>query len=189
MRSKSQAFPIRRFVALFILLLAGLALWLANPAAHAQTVVGYPNQGNQSITGVVSKGPGQADVTITGVALKSSLSYCLVGVGRGHWHAKKLDGNTQFDLTKVACAKPEGGKVIVSIRLDAKYYQQGGVTMGYVPVSVQSNGMLVDWQAYPAGSQKFEKNDGKQADIIAIHWTADGYATIATAPQALNIND
>lgn len=187
--SKSQAFPFRRFVALSVLLFIGLALWLANPAVHAQTVAGYSGSG-QAITAITSKGPGQADITITGVQLKSTLSYCLVGVGRGHWHAKKLDGNTQFDLSKVACAKPEGGKVIVSIRLDPKYYQSSGVTIGYVPVSVQqANGMLVDWQAYPAGSQKFEKQDGKQGDIIAIHWTADGFASAATAGQAQSIND
>ena len=187
MRSKSQAFPIRRFIGLSFMLFVGAMLWFAT-VAQAQTVAGYSGS-SHTITGVVSKGAGQAEVTITGVQLKQSLSYCLVGVGRGHWHAKKLDGNTQFDLSKIACAKSEGGKVSVPIRLEAKYYQSGGVTIGYVPVSVSANGMLVDWQAYPAGSQKFEKNDGKQADIIAIHWTADGFATIATAGQALNIND
>ena len=188
MRSTTASFPVSRFIAAMLMLVIGAVLWLTTSMARAQTVAGYGGSG-QAITAVTSKGPGQADIAITGVQLKSTLSYCLVGVGRGHWHAKKLDGNTQFDLSKVACAKPEGGKVIVSIRLDPKYYQTGGVTMGYVPVSVQPSGMLVDWQAYPAGSQKFEKNDGKQGDIIAIHWTADGFATIATAPQALNIND
>lgn len=187
MRSQSQAFPIR-LLTLSLLLVIGAVLWLTTSMARAQTVAGYSGSG-QAITGVVSKGAGQADITITGVQLKSSLSYCLVGVGRGHWHAKKLDGATQFDLAKVACAKPDGGKVVVSIRLDPKYYQPGGLTMGYVPVSVGANGMLVDWQAYPAGSQKFEKQDGKQGDIIAIHWTTEGFATIANAGQALNIND
>ncbi len=186
--SKSQVFPIRRVISLSLLLFVGIALWFANPAVHAQTVAGYGGSG-QTITAVTSKGAGQADVTITGVQLKSSLSYCLIGVGRGHWHAKKLDGGMQFDLIKVACAKPEGGKVVVTIRLDPKYYQNGELTMGYVPVSVGANGMLVDWQAYPAGSQKFEKQDGKQGDIIAIHWTTNGFATVATAGQALNIND
>lgn len=188
MRSMTTSFPISRLVAASLMLVIGATLWLTTLAARAQTVAGYSGSGH-AITSVVSKGAGQADVTISGVALKPSLSYCLVGVGRGHWHAKKLDGGTQFDLTKIACAKPEGGKVIVSIRLDAKHYQNGGLTMGYVPVSVQASGMLVDWQAYPAGSQKFEKQDGKQGDIIAIHWTADGFATIATAGQALSIND
>ncbi len=188
MRSQSQVFPIRRLIALSLLLLLGATLWSVASTVRAQTVVGYSGSG-QAITGVVSKGAGQAEVTITGVQLKSSLSYCLIGVGRGHWHAKKLDGNTQFDLTKVACAKPEGGKVVVTIRLDPKHYQNGELTMGYVPVSVGANGMLVDWQAYPAGSQKFEKQDGKQGDIIAIHWTTNGFATVANAGQALNIND
>lgn len=190
MQSKSHVFPVRRFLVLFGLLFVGAVLWFVTSTVQAQTVAGYPSQGSATITGVVSKGAGQADVTITGVALKSTLSYCLVGVGRGHWHAKKLDGGvTQFDLTRIACAKPKDGKVIVPLRLDAKYYQNGGLTMGYVPVSLQADGKLVDWQAYPAGSQKFEKNDGQQGEIIAIHWTADGYATVATAAQALNIND
>lgn len=188
MRSTATSSPVTRFIAAALMLVIGAVLWLTTSMAQAQTVAGYNGSG-QAITAITSKGAGQAEVTITGVALKSSLSYCLIGVGRGHWFAKKLDGNTQFDLTKVACTKPEGGKVIVPIRLEAKYYQAGGLTMGYVPVSTQANGMLVDWQAYPAGSQKFERADGKQSDIIAIHWTADGFATLATAGQALNIND
>lgn len=188
MRSTTTSFLVSRLVAALLTLAIGAVLWFTTLMAQAQTVAGYSG-GGQTITAVVSKGVGQADITITGVALKSSLSYCLVGVGRGHWHAKKLDGAVQFDLSKVACAKPEGGQVVVPIRLDAKYYQNGGLTMGYVPVSVQSNGMLVDWQVYPAGSQKFERADGKQGDIIAIHWANTGYATLADAGQALNIND
>lgn len=187
MEFQAFAFPSRRFYALSTLLFVGAALWLASMAAHAQSVAGYTGSG-QSITDVVSKGTGQADITITGVHLKSTLSYCLVGVGRGHWHAKKLDGGWQFDLTKVACAKPEGGKVIVPVRIDAKYFQTG-LTMGYVPVSVSANGMLVDWQPYPAGSHKFERNDGVRSDIIAVHWTPNGIATLATADQAMTIND
>jgi hypothetical protein len=188
MRSATTSFPVSRFIAASLMLVIGAVLWLTTSMVQAQTVAGY-GSGGHVITAVTSKGAGQADVTITGVALKSSLSYCLIGVGRGHWHAKKLDGGMQFDLSKVACAKSDGAKVIVPLRLDAKYYQQGGLTMGYVPVSVSANGMLADWQSYPAGAQKFEKNDGKQADIIAIHWTADGFASVATAGQALNIND
>lgn len=183
------SFCITRLIAISLVLIIGAVLWLTTGVAQAQIVVaGHPSQG-PAIMSVVSTGAGQADITITGVALKSSLSYCLVGVGRGHWHAKKLDGATQFDLTKVACAKSDGGKVIVAVKLDAKYYQGEGLTMGYVPVSVQASGLLVDWQVYPTGAQKFERTDGKLGDIIAIHWTKDGYATLATADQALNIND
>ena len=188
MRSATTSFPVSRFITALLMLVIGAVLWLTASVARAQTVAGYSGSG-QTITAVTSKGAGQAEVTITGVQLKSSLSYCLVGVGRGHWHAKKLDGGMQFDLSKVACAKPDGGKVSVPIQLEAKHYQSGGLTMGYVPVSVDASGKLIDWQAYPAGSQKFERNDGKQADIIAIHWTASGIATIATADQAMTIND
>ena len=187
MRSATTSFPVSRFITALLMLVIGAVLWLTASVARAQTVAGY--SGGQSITGIVSKGTGQVQVIITGVQLKSTLSYCLVGVGRGHWHAKKLDGGMQFDLSKVACAKPDGGKVSVPIQLEAKHYQSGGLTMGYVPVSVDASGKLIDWQAYPAGSQKFERNDGKQADIIAIHWTASGIATIATADQAMTIND
>lgn len=188
MRSQFQAFPMKRVFTLFALLLLGAALGSVTSMVRAQAVAGYSG-GGQAITNVVSKGAGQADITITGVALKSSLSYCLVGVGRGHWHAKKLDSNVQFDLGKVACAKPEGGQVVVPIKLDAKYYQQGGIVIGYVPVSVDASGMLVNWQAYPNGSLKFEANDGKLKDIIAIHWANTGHAKMANAEQAMAIND
>lgn len=188
MRSQSQAFPIRRLITLSLLLLLGATLWSVTSTVRAQAVAGYSGSGH-AITAITSKGAGAADVTITGVALKSSLSYCLVGVGRGHWHAKKLDSNVQFDLSKVACAKPEGGQVVVPIKLDAKYYQQGGIVIGYVPVSVDASGMLVNWQAYPNGSLKFEANDGKLKDIIAIHWANTGHAKMANVEQAMAIND
>lgn len=201
MQSKSQPksfpFPIRRFMLLSVLIFAGAVLWLVSSAVQAQTVAGYTSQAGSAITSVVSKGAGQADVTITGVQLKQSLSYCLVGIGRGNWHVKKVDGLEQFDLAKVACAKPDGGKVSVPIRLDASRYQAGALVIGYVPVKVDQNGRIYHenpqvkdgWLPYPAGSQKFEKNDGKLGDIIAVHWSADGHAVLATAQQALAIND
>lgn len=189
-RIKTKSFPIRRFIAASTLLFVGAALWVATSLAQAQTVAGYPSQAaGSAITGVVSKGAGEAAVTITGVALKTGLSYCLVGVGRGHWHAVKRDGVEQFDLAKVSCAAPSNGSVVVLIKLDAKHYQAGSTVIGYVPVAVDASGKLANWQPYPAGSQKFERSDGKQADIVAIHWTVHGYATIATAGQALSIND
>lgn len=188
MRFTATSFFVTRLIAASLMLVIGAVLWFITSMAQAQTVAGYSG-GVQAITTITSTGAGQADVTIAGVQLKSTLSYCLVGVGRGHWHAKKLDGGTQFDLAKIACAKPEGGQVVVPIRLDAKYYREGGSVIGYVPVSVDANGMLVNWQAYPNGSQKFEANDGKLKDIIAIHWANTGHAKMASTEQAMAIND
>lgn len=185
MQSKTKSFPIRRFIAASTLLLVGAALCLAT-SAQAQTVAGYSSQGGQAIANVVSKGVGAAEVTITGVELKSSLSYCLVGVGRGHWHAKKVDGVDHFDLAKIACAKPAGNAVTLTLKPGSA---EGSRVIGYVPIAVDAQGKLAEWQPKPAGSQEFERSNGKKDRVIPILWLADGTAKLATAEQALAIND
>ena len=117
--------------------------------------------------------------------LKSSLSYCLIGVGHGHWHARSV----QVDLDKVACAKSANNQVVVSVRLDPKYYQTKGLVMGYVPVAVDASGKIVNWEHKPLGSQKFERNNGKRDDIIAVNWTAAGVASLVNVDQAMTINE
>lgn len=190
MQSKSQVFPIRRFISLSLLLFIGALLWLASSAAQAQTVAGYPaSASNPTIASVVSKGGGQAEITITGVSLTPGLSYCLPGIGRGQWYGKKIDGgHTRFDLTKTACGAPMNGTVVISIKHD-KFETQPVV--GHVPVALNAEGVLIEtqdkrhWLSYPVGSQKFKGG----SDIIAIFWSSDGKARLANTAEATTLAD
>ena len=188
MQSKSQAFPIRRFLILSSFLFAAAAFF-ANPARAQLDIQGYGKQGGATITGVVSKGAGQADITITGVVLAPGLSYCLPGVGRGKWYGKKIDGgHIRFDLTKTPCSTPVNGTVTISVKND-KFETQPVV--GHVPVALNAEGVLIEtqdkrhWLSYPVGSQKF-KGD---SDIIAIFWNPDGKPRLANAAEAATLAD
>ncbi len=186
MQSKSFAFPHRRFViSLLFAFLIAAAFALVSKTAQAQTVAGYPTQGSSAITSVVSKSAGQAEITITGVALKSGLSYCLIGVGHGNWYGSA----TRVQLDKIGCAQPVGGKVVVPIRLESKRYEVNGATIGYVPIGVDAEGKIATWPPKPTGSLPFERSNGTKDDIVAVHWTAGGIAQLATAQQAMTIND
>jgi len=188
---QSDNFDFRRFIMALVSLVFVITLFVAalSVQAQGQSLVRVDgnsvSSGAPTVTSVMPRGPGQGEVTITGVQLKSSLSYCLIGVGHGHWHARGM----QVDIDKVACVKPTNNQVVVPLKLDAKYYQAKGMVMGYVPVAVDASGKIVSWEVKPVGSQKFEKNNGKQADIIAVTWTAAGIASLANAEQALTIND
>lgn len=184
MQSKSQAFPMKRAFVLFTLLSLAAAPWSVSQVVRAQTVAGYSSS-NPVITGIMSKGAGQAEVTITGVVLQSSLFYCLIGVGHGNWYGS----TTNVQIDKIGCAKPEGGKVVIPIRLDPKRYETKGAVIGYIPIGVESDGKIATWLPKPSGSLPFERSNGQTDQAVAITWSTAGIAVLATAEQAKAIND
>jgi hypothetical protein len=166
---------------LFVFLFVGAALWLITSMAHAQTTVtGYSNQSNSAITGVESKAAGEAQVTITGVQLQSSLSYCLIGVGRGNWHGTAA----KVQIEKVGCAKPEGNKVTVPLRLEAKRYESKGAVIGYIPIGVDAEGVIKVWPDKPTGSVDFIRSNGQLDRAIPFRWSTDGKAALMTTTEA-----
>lgn len=160
------------FYSLISKMLALLAFASAVSVAEAQTI--------PVVTNVVSKGSGEAQITITGVALRSGFDYCLIGLGRGNWHGTAI----KVQREKIGCAKPESGTVTVSIRLDAKRYEKGEV-IGYIPIVVDGDGMIIKpWPEKPIGSVNFITKKGEPDQAIPIRWSADGKAKVLTTAEA-----
>lgn len=183
MQAMSQSVSLSFRIACAVLFLVGAA-FLANPA-RAETVKVEGNAPIPRIVSVVAKGAGQGEVTITGVQLKSSLSYCLIGVGRGNWYGTA----TKVQLEKIGCTKPVSGSVTVPIRLDAKRYEANGSVIGYIPIVTDANGVIIDWPQKPVGALTFERTSGKPDEAIAVFWATNGQPKLATAEQAMTIND
>ncbi len=179
MQSSSCIFTIHRLISFFVLLFVGAALWLIASMAHAQTAVAGYSASNSVITGVESKTAGEAQVSITGVRLQSSLSYCLIGLGRGNWHGSAA----KVQIEKIGCTKPEGGKVIVPIRLESKRYESNGAVIAYIPIGVESDGTIKEWPDKPVGSVEFIRANGTPDRAVPIRWSIDGKATLMTAAE------
>lgn len=181
MQSTSQSVFFTFRIACAVLFLA--AAFLANPARAQLAVAGYPANQAAGAAVVVAKGAGEAQVIITGVALRPNLSYCLIGMGRGNWYGSAV----KVQLEKIGCAKVDGGKVIVPIRLEAKRYETNGAIIGYVPIGVDAAGLIKEWPAKPVGSVDFVRSNGQPDQAIAIRWTATGQAALMSAAEASNL--
>ncbi|MFA9262506.1 MAG: hypothetical protein ACEQSB_04100 [Undibacterium sp.] len=164
-----------RFSSLISKMLALLAFASALSVASAQSI--------PTVANVAVKGPGEAEITITGVALKPGLDYCLIGLGYGNWHGSAV----KVQREKIGCAKPTGGTVTVSIRLDAKRYEKGAV-ISYIPIVVDGAGLIMKpWPEKPIGSVSFIRSNGQPDQAIPIRWTTDGKAVLLSAAEATDL--
>lgn len=180
---QANRFSFSRLHVLSAFVLIGAIAWFASSAAHAQLVRVDGNSassGTPAIASVVTRGAGEAQVTITGVALRPGLKYCLIGLGHGNWYGS----GTKVQIEKIGCAIPTTGTVIIPLTLEAKRYETKGVVIGYIPVGVESDGKIAAWPVKPIGAVDFVRTSGQPDQAIAIRWSADGKAKVLTTAEA-----
>lgn len=161
-------------------LLGAAAAFLATPA-HAQFSGGISVNGSGPTLNVINKGSGKADLVLKGVVGRGGDTlYCLTGT-KANWAGNAA--GTKFDTSRMACSKVMNGVVTLSMSVDG--YQQGGLTIGLMPISVKADsGMRVMWEPYPNGSPQFKARSGMQS-IIGIRVESTGFVRAATAAEAM----